>query len=140
MTGSSVWAALEKSTVSRAEVSSQEKPVGLLQSRDRRELICMPRRQPASRAPGEQRQPNWLCRRKVLSYPHRGLTKRDAEHRTSNRISPHPSPTGSAGPVLAGRCDSHRSGGISSMWLFSHHELPELCYMRTNFEPWLCNF
>lgn len=57
-------------------------------SRDRRELICMPLRQPVSRAWGEQRQPNWLCRQKVLSYPHRGLTQWDVKHRTSNAIFP----------------------------------------------------
>lgn len=68
-------ATLKKSPVSRAEVSPGEKPVGLLWSRDRRELICMPQRQPVSRARGKQRQPNWLCRQKVLSYPHRGLTQ-----------------------------------------------------------------
>lgn len=50
---------------------------------------------------GEQRQPNWLCRQKVLSYPHRGLTESYAKHRTSNAIFPHPSPAGSARLVPA---------------------------------------
>lgn len=79
---------LKKSPVSHVEVSPWEKPVGLLQSRDRRELICMPRRQPVSRARGEQRQPNWLCRQKVLSYPHHDLPQEDVKHRTNNAIFP----------------------------------------------------
>lgn len=55
MTSSSVCAALEKNnTDSHVEVCPWEKPVGLLQSRDRRELICMPWRQPVSRAWGNR--------------------------------------------------------------------------------------
>lgn len=78
----------EKKPCSHVEVSPWEKPVGLLQSRDRRELICMPRRQPVSRARGEHRQPNWLCRQKVLSYPHHDLPQEDVKHRTNNAIFP----------------------------------------------------
>lgn len=132
-------ATLKKSPVSCVEVSPWEKPVGLLWSRDRRELICMPQRQPVSRAWGKQRQPNWLCRQKVLSYPHRGLTQWDVNTEQAMQFFlAIACRIGSRS--LAGHCHSHQSGGDSGTCFFSHHELLELCQMKTISVPWLCNF
>ena len=140
MTGCSVWAALEEDTISSAKVSPWEKPVGLLQTGDRRELICMPWRQPVSRALGGTEAAKLAVQTKGAFIPPSCSRQVRCQTRDEQCRLSSPSHAGWAGLVpLARCCHSHRSGGVSGTWLVSHRELLELCQSRMIFVPWLCN-
>lgn len=100
----------KKQPVSRAEVSSWEKPVGLLQSRDRRELICMPWRQPVSRALGGTQAAKLAVQTEGAFI---------SPSWTSDAISLHPKPAGLALSVPAASWHRHKHPcwGVSGTWL-----------------------
>lgn len=132
-------AALEKTPVSRVEVSPWEKPVGLLWAETGgSSYACHGDSQWAEPGGNRGSQIGWADKR--CSHTPTVVSPSETLN-TEQAVQFFLTITCKIGSrSLTGHCHSHQSGGDSGMCFFSHHELFELCQMRTTFVPWLCNF